>query len=107
MSTFECQDWTTSEFGHIFEEDSKPERLSDLPAPRCVGFTVRGETDADHDTDVVARRNMTGFTMCLNSFSVHWFSKKKNIVESSSFTSKFTAMKQACEHSRGFKNKLK
>ena len=38
---------------------------------------------------------------------VYWLSKKQNSVESSAFGSKFTAMKQCCEHLCGLRCKLR
>ena len=60
MNYFESQDWTISEFGHLLEEDSKPERPSDMPAPRVIGFTVCGKARADHATYAVTRNIRMG-----------------------------------------------
>ena len=38
---------------------------------------------------------------------MHWWSKKQNSVESSSFGSEFIAMKQCCEYLRGLRYKLR
>ena len=45
--------------------------------------------------------------MYVNSAPVYWMSKKQNSVESSSFGSEFTAMKQCCEYIRGLRYKLR
>jgi hypothetical protein len=63
--------------------------------------------DADHAADTVTRRSRTGFLVFLNGALIHWFSKKQNSVESSSFGSEFIAMKQCCEYIRGLRYKLR
>ena len=93
IDDFERREWTTSEFRHLLEEDLKPKRTSNIPAPRCIMFTVRGKVDANHATDTVTRRSWTGFIMCLNNSPTHWFSKKQNDAESSSFGLEFTGVK--------------
>ena len=93
MNAFDHREWTTSKFLHRLEEDAKPERPSNMSAPRGIVFTDRGKVDAEHDVDAVTRRSRTGFIEFLNSFPTCWFSRKQNSVESSPFGSKFTAMK--------------
>ena len=72
-----------------------------------VGFTIVGKVDADHAGDAVIRRSRTGFIVHLNSATVHWFSKKQNSVETSSFGSEFISMKQSCEHIQSLAYKLR
>ena len=87
MNDFERRDWKTSKFGHLLEEDLKPERPSNVPAPRGNRFAVRGKVDADHTADAVTRRSRTGLIACSNSSLTCWFSKKQNSAESISFGS--------------------
>ena len=63
--------------------------------------------DADHAADTTTRRSRTGFLVHLNSAPIYWMSKKQNSVESSSFGSEFTAMKQCTEHLRGLRCELR
>lgn len=93
-SEFELRDWTMSEFGHLVGQELMP---SKMPEPRGIGFIVRCKVDADHAGDTVTRRSRTGFLVYLNSAPIYWLSKKQTSVESSSFGSKFVAMKQSCE----------
>ena len=72
-----------------------------------MGFVMRAKVDADHASDTVTRRSRTGFLVHLNCAPVHWWSKKQNSVESSSFGSEFIAMKQCCECLRGLRHKLR
>ena len=101
---FERRDWTSSEFGHI---DGVEELPPNAPEPRGFGFTIRAKVDADHATDTVTRRSRTGFIVYLNSAPIYWMSKKQSSIESSSFGSEFTAMKQCCEYIRGLRYKLR
>ena len=100
---FEKQDWASSEFGHVESE----ELPANAPEPRGMGFIIHAKIDADHASDTVTRRSRTGMLVWLNSSLIHWWSKKQNSVESSSFGSEFTAMKQCCEYLRGLRYKLR
>ena len=102
-SKYQRRDWTSSEFGHLPAERQVP---PNMPQPRGLGFTVRAKVDADHAADTVTRRSRTGFLVYVNSALVYWFSKKQTSVETSSFGSEFTAMKQCCEYIKGLKYKL-
>ena len=63
--------------------------------------------DAGHASDTITRKSRTGFLVYVNCALVYWNSKKQNPVESSSFGSKFTAMKQCTEYLRGLRYKLR
>ena len=103
-SKFQRQDWTSSEFGHVIGKQEMP---PNMPEPRGLGFTISAKVDADHAADTVTRRSRTGFLVYCNSALVYWFSKKQTSIESSSFGSEFTAMKQCCEYIRGLVYKLR
>jgi hypothetical protein len=68
---------------------------------------MRAKVDADHAADTTTRRSRTGFIVYLNCAPIYWMSKKQNSVESSSFGSEFTAMKQCTEYLRGLRYKLR
>ena len=101
---FAVQDWTASEFGHVQGKEILP---GNAPTPRGMGFIMRAKVDADHASNTVTRRSRTGFIVYLNCAPIYWFSKKQSSVESSSFGSEFTAMKQCCEYLRGLRYKLR
>ena len=63
--------------------------------------------DADRAADTTTRRSRTGFLVYLNSSPIYWMSKKQTSIESSSFGSEFTAMKQCTEYLRGLRYKLR
>ena len=67
MNDFERRDWKASKFGRILEEDLKPERPSNMHAPRRIGFKVSVKVVAEHTEDIVNRKIRTGFVVCLNS----------------------------------------
>ncbi len=101
---FEERDWATTVFGHVQGEELTP---PNMPEPRGFGFVMRAKVDADHAGDTCTRRSRTGFIVYLNSAPIYWLSKKQTGVESSSFGSEFTAMKQCCEYLRGLRYKLR
>ena len=102
-SKYQRRDWTSSEFGHLQGKRTFP---PNAPAPRGLGFTIRAKVDADHGADTVTRRSRTGFLVYINSALVYFMSKKQTSVETSSFGSEFTAMKQCCEYLKGLRYKL-
>ena len=104
QDVFEQRDWASSEFGSVQGEEEIP---SNMPEPRGLGFIMRAKVDADHASDTMTRRSRMGFLVYLNCAPIYWWSKKQNSVESSSFGSKFIAMKQCCEYVRGLRYKLR
>jgi hypothetical protein len=100
---FNLKDWSTSESGLTLHE----EMPYNMPEARGFGFLMRAFVDADHATDSITRRSRTGFLVYLNSAPIYWTSKKQISVETSSFGSEFTAMKQCTEYVRGLRYKLR
>ena len=103
MTVFNRKDWSTSESGFTLYEDLP----QNMPEARGFGFTMRAFVDADHATDSITRRSRTGFLVYLNKAPIYWTSKKQISVETSSFGSEFTAMKQCTEYVRGLRYKLR
>jgi hypothetical protein len=103
MDLFNRKDWSTSESGLTLQE----EMPYNMPEARGFGFTMRAFVDADHATDSITRRSRTGFLIYLNGAPIYWTSKKQISVETSSFGSEFTAMKQCTEYVRGLRYKLR
>ena len=103
MSLFQRQDWTSAEF-----DPNITEELPHLmPEPLGKGFTIRAFVDADHAGDTITRRSRSGFLVFLNMAPIYWTSKKQTSVETSSFGSESTAMKQCTEYIRGLRYKLR
>ena len=63
--------------------------------------------DADHAGDSVTRRSRTGILIFLNSTPIIWYSKRQNTFDTSTFGSKFVAMRQAFEIIKALKYKLR
>ena len=100
---FERQDWTNAQYGVDLKEELPP----NAPECRGQGFTISAYVDSDHAGDSITRRSRTGFLVYCNCALIFWQSKKQGGVETSSFGSEFTAMKQCTEYIRGLKYKLR
>ena len=98
MSLFERQDWLYSSYGY---ESLKEELPLNMPIPLGKSMTMQVLVDADHAGDFITRPSRTGFIIFLNNAPIYWSSKKQNSVDTSTFGSKFVAMKQATEYVRG------
>ena len=70
-------------------------------------MVIRCFVDADHAADTISRKSRTGFIAYVNMSPVFWFGKKQTTVETSSFGSKFVAMKNCTEFIRGLRYKLR
>jgi hypothetical protein len=53
--------------------------------------------DANHAGNVITRRSHTGIIIYVQNAPIIWFSKRQNMVESSSFGSEFVALRTAKE----------
>ena len=78
-----------------------------MPEPRGQGMIMRCLVDADHASDSITKRSRTGFVIYLNTAPICWYSKKQTTVETSSFGSKFVAMKQCTEYRRGLRYRMR
>ena len=105
QTEFLREDWSDSIYatgGAVLTEPIP----SDAPEARGDGFVMRLFVDADHAGDCVTRRSRTGFLVYIQNSLVHAYSKKQPGVETSSFGSKFMAMKVYTEYVRGLRYKL-
>ena len=89
-------------YGNVAEE---------LPAtmPEPLGRPVRITcfVDADHAGNLVTRRSHSGVLIFVQNAPILWFSKRQNTVETSSFGSKFVAMRIAKEMIVALRYKLR
>jgi hypothetical protein len=99
--SFQEENW--SEFYGDVEEAIPP----NAPKPLGKPFELRCYVDADHAGDKLMRRSRTGIIILLNNAPIVWYTKKQNTVETSSFGSKFVALKVATEMLRGLRYKLR
>jgi hypothetical protein len=70
-------------------------------------MTMRVFVDSNHAGDMLTCRSRTGFIVFLNNAPIYWSSKKQNLCGTSTFGSKFVAMKQATEYVCGLRYKLR
>ena len=89
---FPKQDWSNTVYSNERGE-LKEEVPSNFPPSYGKGFVMQVYVDSDHASDQVTRRSRTGFLVYLNNALIYWSSKKQTTVETSSFGSKFMAMK--------------
>lgn len=67
---------------------------------------MRVFVDSDYARCMITRRSRTSLLAFLNSALIYWYSKRQTSVETSSFGSKFMAVKYVTEYIRGFHFKL-
>ena len=75
--------------------------------PLGHGFKIRCFVDAYHTGKSLTWRSRTIFIVMLNNAPIYWHSKKHTAVETSTFGSGMTAMKQAADYIWGFRYKLR
>ena len=68
-----------------------------MPKTRGRSVKIRTYVDADHAWNLATRRSHTGIFIYLNNALIIWYSKQQNTVESSTFGSKFVALRIATE----------
>ena len=76
-----------------FNRGSKEAFPDDIPKPRSKIMTTHCFVDANHATDKVTSCLQTGILIFCNRAAILWFRKRWNSVESSTFGSEFTALK--------------
>ena len=96
-----------SKFGwEEFYRGAEDPILAVLVDPRGNSMSVFVFIDAYHSGDKVSIRSQTGILIFCNRASVMWFSKKYNLVQTSTFGSDFTAMKIIVEITQALRYKL-
>ena len=78
-----------------FYGDVMEELPPGMPIPLGKAIEIFCFVDADHAGNVVTRRSHTGIIIFVQNAPIHWFSKKQNTVESSTFGSEFVALRIA------------
>ncbi len=77
-------------FGDVTEE-----LPPNMPEPRGQPVVDSCFVDANHAGNVMTRRSHTGILIFMQNLPIIWFSKRQNMVESSSFGSEFVALRAA------------
>ena len=89
-----------------FYHDAKEQVPIDMPPPCRRAVSSHCFVDADHASNTVTQRSQTGILIFLNQAPIVWYSKWQNTVETSTFGSKFIAMRMAVEHIEALRYKL-
>ena len=90
-----------------FYRDSKESVPYYIPKPIGKIMTTHCFIDSNHSTDKVTRRSQTGILIFYNRSPILWFRKRKNSVESSTFGSELTALKNAVDLVTALRYKLR
>ena len=90
-----------------FYKDTKEDIPFDMPEVRGNSVAIHCFLDASHASDKVTRRSQTGILIFINRAPIVFVSRRQNSVESSTFGSEFTAMKQAIEIVKALRYKLR
>ena len=90
-----------------FYPDAEEKIPPNAPKPRGKPVQINCFVDADHAGNLKTRRSHTGILIFLNMAPVHWYSRRQNCVESSTFSSEFIALKTAMETIMALRYKLR
>ena len=90
-----------------FYRGAKERLPPNMPNARGLPVTMSMFVDADHAGNKVNRKSQTGVLIFLNRAPIHWFSKRQNLVETSTFGSEFCALKTGIELVEGLRYKLR
>jgi hypothetical protein len=63
--------------------------------------------NADHSGNLITRRSLSGILLFVNQASILWYSKKQNTVKTSTFGSKFVAVRIAVGLIKSLQYKLR
>ena len=90
-----------------FYRDAKEAIPPNMPEARGNDVIISCFVDANHAGNQKDRRSQTGILIFLNKAPIHWYSKRQNTVETSTFGSEFCAMKVAVEMIEAMRYKLR
>jgi hypothetical protein len=98
--------FTKYENWYYFYRGAEEKIPPDMPEPRGNKVSIYCFCDADCASDCATWRSHIGSLMFVNRAPIVWFSKRQNTVETSTFGSKFVAMKIAVELIEALRYKL-
>jgi len=84
-----------------FYGDMKEAVPPNMPKPQGNKVKMTTFVDSDHAGNLATHHSQTGILIFLNKSPVVWFSKRQNMVETSTFGSEFVAMHVAVEMIEG------
>ena len=98
---FKEYDWF--DFYRYAEEKIPP----NMPEPRGNTVALSMFVDASHAGNQKDRRSQSGILIFMNKAPIHWYSKRQNSVETSTFGAEFCAMKIGVEMIESLRYKLR
>ena len=99
--SFQSYDW------HDFYRDAEEAVPGDMLPPRGESVSMHYFVDSDHAGNTVTRRSQTVLLLFVNHAPIVWYSKRQNTVETSTFGSKFIAMKTVVEQIEALRYNLR
>ena len=94
----------TADGTECWEEETIP---GNAHPPRGKPIYVGCYVDADHAGNLITRQYHTGIIIFVDNSPIIWYSKRQNTVESSSFGSKFIALRISTKMIQGLSYKLR
>ena len=77
------------------------------PQPIYRNIPLTCYVDSDWASDKSNRRSVTGYIIYFGSTPIEWSSKAQSMVETSTYSAEFIALKTAVEHVKGIRNSLR
>ena len=90
-----------------FYKDAEEAIPPNMPEARGNNVIITCFVDANHAGNTKDRRSQTGILIFLNKAPIHWYSKRQNTVEVSTFGAEFCAMRIAVEMIEALRYKLR
>ena len=90
-----------------FYKDAKEALPPNMPEARGHDVILTCFVDANHAGNQKDRRSQTGILIFINKAPIHWYIKRQNTVETSTFGAEFCAMKIAVEMVEALQYKLR
>ena len=90
-----------------FYGDVHEELPPNMPDAKGQSVVVSCFVDANHAGNMITCRSHTGLLIYVQNVPIVWFSKRQNTVESSSFGSKFVALRTAKDMIVALRHKLR
>jgi hypothetical protein len=101
------ESWFSKHDWFDFYREAKEAIPPNMPEARGLHISLAVFVDANHAGDKVDRRSQTGVLIFINKAPIHWYSKKQNTVEASTFGAEFYAMRTALEMIEALRYKLR
>ena len=91
----------------VFYLDAEELMPRNMTEPLGKLVRIRTYVDANHAGNLTNRRSHTGIIIYVNNAPIIWYSKRQNMVESSSFGSEFVALRITMELNEALRYKLR